>query len=66
MALFAVSGIRVVRHSSQAAAQRARRAQSAAGRRVLNHSSLGALSLFHYAPDVGAVVDLRNLTLRDI
>jgi hypothetical protein len=66
VALFAVSGIRVVRHTSRSAAQRARRAQSVAGRRVLNHSSLGALSLFHYAPGVGAVVDLRNLTLRNI
>jgi hypothetical protein len=65
VALFAVSAIRVVRHASRSAAQRARRAESAAGRRVLNHSSLGALSLFRYVPGVGAVEDLRNLTLRN-
>ena len=65
VALFAVTGISVINHSSAAASQKARRAQSAAGRRVLDHSPLGAVSLFRYEPAVGAVVDLRNLTLRD-
>ena len=65
VAMFAVTGIAVASHPSAAATQRARRAQSAAGRRVLSHSQLGAVSLFRYEPSVGAVVDLRNLTLRD-
>jgi hypothetical protein len=65
VALFAVTAIRAVNHSSRAAAQRARHQESRAGRRVLGHSSLTALSLFHYSPGAGAVLDLRNLILRD-
>jgi hypothetical protein len=65
VAMFAVTGITAVRHSSKAATQKARRAESAAGRRVLARSDLNALSLFRYEPSVGAVVDLRNLTLRN-
>jgi hypothetical protein len=65
VAMFAVTGIRTVTHSSHAAALKARNQESSQGRQVLNHdhSSLSALSLFHYAASVGAVVDLRNLTL---
>ncbi len=33
------------------------------GRELLNRSPLNALSLFHYDPSVGAVVDLRNFTV---
>ena len=33
------------------------------GRQLLNQSSLTALSLFQYDPSVGAIVDLRNLTV---
>jgi len=64
-ALFAVTGINAVTHSSHSAAMKVRDQESKAGRRVLGHSSLNALSLFRYVPGVGAVVDLRNLTLRD-
>ena len=65
VALFAVTGISALNHASAAAAMRARAQDSSAGRRVLDHSPLTALSLFHYDPAVGSVVDLRNLTLRD-
>jgi hypothetical protein len=63
--MFAVTGIRTVNHSSHSTAMKARNQESSTGRQVLNHdhSSLPALSLFHYDPSVGAVVDLRNLTL---
>ena len=62
VALFAVTGISVVTHPSVSAAEKARQAYSAAGQTLLRHSNLSALSLFHYAPSVGAVVDMRNLT----
>lgn len=65
VALFAVTGITAVKHSSHSAAMTARNQESSAGRRLLDHSSLNALSLFRYEPSVGSVVDLRNLTLRD-
>jgi hypothetical protein len=64
-ALFAVTGINAVGHGSSSAAMRARRTESSAGRSVLNHSSLNALSLFRYELSVGAVVDLRNLKVGD-
>jgi hypothetical protein len=63
LALFAVTGIRAVGHGSVVAAQKARRAESAAGRALLDRSPMGALSLFRYDPSVGAVLDLRNLTV---
>jgi hypothetical protein len=63
VALFAVTGIRAVDHSSVAAAKTARQAASPAGRAVLNASSAAAMSLFQYDPGLGAVVDLRNLTV---
>ena len=63
--LFAVTGIGAENYSSAAAAGRARRAESSAGRRVLDASKLDALSLFRYDPSVGAVVDLRTLTAGD-
>jgi hypothetical protein len=63
LALFAVTGIRAVGHESAPAAAAARRTESAAGRALLNRSPLGALSLFHYDPSVGAVLDLRNVTV---
>jgi hypothetical protein len=61
VALFAVTAINVKDHASVAAANRARREASAAGQALLKASTLTALSLFEYQPDVGAVVDLRNL-----
>jgi hypothetical protein len=63
VAMFAVTGISTDRHSSAAAADRARRSESAAGRALLDKSTLSALSLFRYAPSLGAVVDMRNLTV---
>ena len=61
--LFAVTGITAADHSSAAAADKARHASSAEGRRLMNNSTLSALSLFQYQPSLGAVVDLRNLTI---
>lgn len=60
--MFAVTGISTVTHGSVAAAQRARQNQSVAGQELLNHTHLSALSLFHYEPSAGVVVDMRNLT----
>jgi hypothetical protein len=66
VALFAVTGITATDYSSSTAADNARRQESAAGRHVLDASTLSALSLFQYESGVGAVVDLRNLSAGDI
>jgi hypothetical protein len=63
VALFAVNSIRAAEHPSVAAANQARHAASDAGRQLLANSPLSAGSLFQYDPSVGAVVDLRNLTV---
>ena len=63
VALFAVTAITADEHASTGAADKARRVASAAGRRLLSTSTLGALSLFKYQPSLGAVLDLRNLTV---
>jgi hypothetical protein len=63
VALFAVTGITTDQYPSAAAADQARRAVSAAGLNLLNKSTLNALSLFTYDPSLGAIVDLRNLTV---
>jgi hypothetical protein len=63
VALFAVTGIRAADHSSVADANKARQAASDAGRALLGASSSSALSLFQYEPSLGALVDLRNLTV---
>jgi hypothetical protein len=63
LAQFAVTGISAQSHPSVAAANKARNAVSAAGAKLLDNSPLQALSLFDYEPSVGAVVDLRNLTV---
>jgi hypothetical protein len=62
-ALLAVTAIKTDAHSSAAAADKARQQTSAAGRRLLSKSSLGALSLFQYKTNLGAVLDLRDLTV---
>jgi hypothetical protein len=64
-AMFAVTGIKTVSHASRSATLKARNQESKTGREMLDHdhSALPALSLFHYDASVGAVVDLRNLTL---
>jgi hypothetical protein len=61
VALFAVTGVSAANYSSAAAADRARREASAAGRAVLAKHNYPALSLFQYEPSLGSVVDLRNL-----
>ena len=63
VALFAINSISAADHPSAAAANQARHAASEAGRELLANTSLGALSLFQYDPTVGAVVDMRNLTV---
>jgi hypothetical protein len=61
---FAVVGITAQQHGSSAAATRLRKRESAAGRRLLSRdSSLTALSLFKYVPSLGAIRDLRNLSV---
>ena len=63
VALFSVNSITADNHPSVAAANAARQNASSVGRELLNHSPLSAISLFQYDPSVGAVVDLRNLTV---
>ncbi|MBV9802802.1 MAG: hypothetical protein JO130_06415 [Solirubrobacterales bacterium] len=63
VAEFAVNAISAVDHPTVAAADQARRKASEAGRELLANTTLGAVSLFPYDPNVGAVVDLRNLTV---
>jgi len=60
---FAV-GIGVRQYGSVAAADRARRAVSATGRRLLRRVSLPALALFPYDSRLGALLDLRDLVIR--
>jgi hypothetical protein len=61
---FAVTAITAQRHGSAVAATRLRRRESAAGRRLLSDdTSLSALSLFKYVPSLGAILDLRNLSV---
>ena len=63
VALFQVNAISAADHGSVGAADQARRHASEAGRELLSNTPFGALSLFQYDPNVGAVVDLRNLTV---
>lgn len=63
IAEFAIASISAANHKSVAAADRARRQASALGRELLGYSDSTALSLFQYKPSLGAVVDLRNLTV---
>ena len=63
VALFAVTAIQAHRYSTRATAGRMRRVVSTAGQRLINGSTSDALSLFRYEPSLGAVVDLRNLSV---
>ena len=63
VALFSVNSITAAEHRSVAAANQARRTASDVGRQLLANTPLSAISLFQYDPSVGAVVDLRNLTV---
>jgi hypothetical protein len=62
-ALFAVTGITMQQHQTAAAADSARRVQSAFGHSLLRQSTGTALSLFPYEPSLGALVDQRNLSV---
>lgn len=62
-AQFTVTAIRAHDDGSAAAAGRERRSESATGRRLLAQSTSSALSLFEYKAGLGAVVDLRDLTV---
>jgi hypothetical protein len=61
--LVAVTGVSVDRYDTAAAAQRVRQSASAAGARLLNSTTSQNVPLFEYDPSLGAVVDLRNLTV---
>jgi hypothetical protein len=63
IALFAVTSIKAHDLGSSSAAFRARRHASPAGRSVLANSQLSVLRLFRYEPNLGVVVDLRNLSI---
>jgi hypothetical protein len=63
VALFSVNSISANKFASAAAANKARETASDVGRQLLSRSALSAISLFQYDPSVGAVVDLRNLTV---
>jgi hypothetical protein len=63
VAQFAVTAIGTDKHGSRSAADKARRQVSEAGSQLLSKSTLKALSLFEYDPSIGAVLDLRNLTV---
>ena len=58
-----MAAISAANHPSAAAADQARRTASQDGRQLLAGSPLSTGSLFQYDPSVGAVVDLRNLTV---
>jgi hypothetical protein len=63
VAEFQVASISAADHPSVAEADQARRVASDAGRQLLANSPLSTGSLFQYDSSVGAVVDLRNLTV---
>jgi hypothetical protein len=63
IAQFSVTGISAVNHPSVAAASKARNSVAQVGAKLLSGSPLTALTLFKYEPSVGAVVDMRNLTV---
>jgi hypothetical protein len=60
---FAITAIKADEHGSAGAADQTRRSESAAGRALLNSSHADALALFHYDPSIGAVIDLRNVSV---
>jgi hypothetical protein len=62
-ALMSVTAITADNYPSAAAADQARQAESTAGRRLLDLSNVSALSLFPYRPNLGAIVDLSNVTV---
>ena len=63
VAVFAITAIRAHEQPSAGAAFMARRHASPAGRALLAGSQSSVLSLFQYEPKLGAVVDLRDLSI---
>jgi hypothetical protein len=62
-AMFAVTAITMQKHTNAAVASAARRVQNAYGHSLLKASTSPALSLFQYDPNIGALVDKRNLSV---
>jgi hypothetical protein len=62
-AMFAVTAISAHRYTNSAQAEKARTKVSPTGRRLLSRSNASAVSLFPYKPGLGALVDLRDLTI---
>src|SRR5262249_18300099 len=60
---FTVTGITATDYASKAEADQSPTKESAFGRHLLSTSTAPALSLFEYEPSVGAVIDLRDLTV---
>jgi hypothetical protein len=60
---FSITQISATKLGSEAAADKARANESAAGRSLLSSSSNSVLSLFAYDPSLGAIVDKRNLAV---
>jgi hypothetical protein len=63
VALISVNSITAADHPTVAAANAARNTASEVGRQLVANSPLSGNGLFVYDPSVGAVVDLRNLTV---
>jgi hypothetical protein len=61
--LFQITDLSVDRYATAAQASRARANVSRAGSQLLAGSTSSTLALFQYDPALGAVVDLRNLTV---
>lgn len=61
--LFAVTGISAQNYGTAAAARRARTTVSATGQKLIQGLNSEALSLFPFDAGLGALVDLRNLTV---
>lgn len=61
--MFAVTGITKQKHKSTADARTARRVVNAFGHALLKQTASAALSLFEYLPNLGVLVDKRNLNV---
>jgi hypothetical protein len=63
VAMFMVTDITAVNHRSRSEAQQARQTVSPDGSQVLAAATLPAVQLFPYDADLGALVDVRNVTV---
>jgi hypothetical protein len=61
--LFAITAIAPRHYKSTAAAEAARRVKSSYGNELLREAGSGVMSLFRFDPNVGAIVDGRNLAV---